>query len=590
MFESDVKEDADANEATAIPAKGSHADPSGYQGSDEEIERVADVLLTIAATPDSSHFGVLALRSYFPFGAWDVVLPLLKRWVATCQPDHRHIPARPLAEFERRWREDWQSEPGPPVTLSELLARLRALTRDAGSPIRWPDPKSVMTPEKPIAKSRANVAAALNHLGVVVYKDEFSLRFMVTGLRGFSEINDEAMRALWFKAQALGLDTSKDFFTEAILDIARADLRHPVRDYLADVERKYRERVGKSGEPKPGKALIETLLIKRAGAEDTDLNRAFTRKWLIAAVRRIRQPGAKFDQMLVLESPQGRGKSTFAKTLASPQWFEENLRLGASAQEVIQQTAGKWVVEIAELMGLSVKETEAVKQMISRTHDRWALKYDKWATDAPRQFVLIGTTNDAQYLRDKTGNRRFWPIRVTREISEAKVRQLRDHLWGEAAYYEAKGESVELPRGLWDDAAVAQAEREIVDPIEEMLSLHLADRHGKLLLDDLWTLAGVPADDPRRKDQALRTRIGAVMARLGWDYDRNRKLYHKAGLPGSAALQLVAVGAPGSLRLEQRPDTLFGAAVPPKVVKFISARRAKPLAVAAEHPGEPETA
>jgi hypothetical protein len=564
--------------------------PRGYQGTEEEIEQVADVLLTIAATPDSSQSGILALRSYFSFGAWDVVLPLLKRWVATCQPNHRHMPSRPLAEFERRWREVWQSEPAPPVTMPELLARLRADTRDAGSPIRWPDPKSVMTPEKPIAKSRANVSAVLNHLSVVVYKDEFSLRFMVTGLKGFTEINDEAMRALWFKAQALGLDTPKDFFSEAVLDIARGDLRHPVRDYLADVERKYRERVEKSGEPKPGRALIETLLIKRAGAEDTELNRAFTRKWLIAAVRRIRQPGVKFDQMLVLESPQGRGKSTFAKALASANWFEENLRLGASAQEVIQQTSGKWVVEIAELMGLSVKETEAVKQMISRTHDRWALKYDKWATDAPRQFVLIGTTNDAQYLRDKTGNRRFWPIRVTKEISEEKVMLIRDHLWGEAAYYEAEGESIELPRELWGDAAVAQAEREIVDPIEETLSVHLTDRHGKIWLDDLWTLAGLAADDPRRKDQALRTRIGAVMARLGWEYARNRKLYHRAGPPGSVAVQLVAVGAPGSVRIEQHPDTLFGAAVPPKVVKFTSARRAEPIAVAAQHPREPETA
>jgi hypothetical protein len=200
MFESGVKEDADAgaDEAPAIANKSAQGVPRGYQGTEQEIEQVANVLLTIAATPDSSHFGVLALRSYFPFGAWDVVLPLLKRWVATCQPNHRHAPARPLAEFERRWREDWQREPGQTLTMAELLARLRTDTRDAGSPIRWPDPKSVMTPEKPIAKSKANVAAALKHIGVTVHYDEFSRRFRVDGLkhRGGPTISDGRVSGL----------------------------------------------------------------------------------------------------------------------------------------------------------------------------------------------------------------------------------------------------------------------------------------------------------------------------------------------------------------------------------------------------------
>jgi predicted P-loop ATPase len=227
-------------------------------------------------------------------------------------------------------------------------------------------------------------------------------------------------------------------------------------------------------------------------------------------------------------------------------------------------------------MGLSVKETEAVKQMISRTHDRWALKYDKWATDAPRQFVLIGTTNDAQYLRDKTGNRRFWPIRVTKEINEARIKAIRDHLWGEAAYYEAAGESIELPRELWGDAAAAQAEREIVDAIEEALRPHLESRHGRIWLEDVWTLIGFAPDDQRRTDQALRTRMGVAMTRLGWDYDRKRKRYAKPGPPGSPDPDLTMVRDGGALAVRSANASLFQCAEGrTKVVKFTTPQRSE---------------
>ena len=501
---------------------------------------------------------------------------IFEAWLKKCQTPDRHIP-KPTRPPEEEWASVVAAGTAPTLTLPELMQKLQTTAQLHGKPIRWwPEPETKLEPTKPAKGSKLNVAAALKHMGVTLYKDDFALRRRVEGLKRHKEIGDDAVRSLWFRAKALGLRDKKDFFVEAVLDIADADRRHPLQDYLAKVEADYRARVERLGEPKPGQALIENWLIKYAGADDTPLNRAFSRKWSLAAVRRARTPGTKFDQMLVLESRQGMGKSTLAKTLATPDWFEENLKLGADAQDVIQQTSGKWIVEIAELAGLSNKETEVVKQMLSRGSDRAALKYEKFATDAPRQFVLIGTTNNDQYLRDPTGNRRYWPIKVRKEISERRIKAIRDHLWGEAAYYERKGESVELPRDLWGAAAVVQAESEINDPLEEKIGPALDGLHGFIKLPALWRLAGYTDDNPEVQSQAMRTRLGLIMGKLGWKYRRKWEggnwavRYEKPNEDGAINIELT-VSALGVVDTKHHSGPV-GAPPPPKVVNFTSAR------------------
>jgi predicted P-loop ATPase len=203
---------------------------------------------------------------------------------------------------------------------------------------------------------------------------------------------------------------------------------------------------------------------------------------------------------------------------------------------------------MAELVGIGLKEIEAIKIQLSRTHDRSDLKYDKFATDAPRHFVFIGT-NDSTYLRSKTGNRRFWPIAVTKEIKETRIAAIRDHLWGEAAYYEAQGESIELPRDLWGEAREAQQKREVVDPILERLEPFLTGRHGRVSVDTLYMMLGYTNEDIAKKnDQGLRTRIGLAMGQLGWQYQRWALRYVKPGPDGRIDME-VLVG--GGYRLDE---------------------------------------
>jgi hypothetical protein len=372
--------------------------------------------------------------------------------------------------------------------------------------IEWPDKRDNGTP---VARSQPNIEAFLQRSGITVYKDAFARRYYVEGLEGFSELNDAAERELYMLADSVGLTPNKEYFRDAILVLAERNQRHPLKDWL--------DQLAWDGVPR-----LDNWLVDYAGAEDTPLVRQFGRLFLIAAVRRARKPGTKFDQMLVLEGPQGAGKSALVRVLASEEWFEENLQIGADARQVIMQTAGKWMVEVAELKGIRNAEVESVKSFISRTHDRTDMKFERWTTDAPRHFVLVGTTNDEQYLRDQTGNRRFWPVTV-RRIDLGRLAEDREKLWAEAAHYESQGASIVLDETLWSHASLEQQKREVIEPMQERVDAALANKDGIIYVEDLWTAVGFPADRPDlRQRQSERTRLGQAMNKHGWKYSRSR--------------------------------------------------------------------
>jgi predicted P-loop ATPase len=238
---------------------------------------------------------------------------------------------------------------------------------------------------------------------------------MAEGFEDFTELTEAAEKSLFLKLHELGLRPSRDYFRTVVDELARRNGRHPVREYLS----------GLTWDSGP---RLDNWLSSYLGAEDTPLNRAYGRKFLLAAVRRVRKPGCKFDQMLVLESPQGQGKSTALEKLASPDFFTDTLQLDVDPKVVIEQATGKWIVEASELGGLAKRDVESLKALLSRKVDRARLSYARRAEDVPRQFVLAGTTNTREYLRDDTGNRRFWPVTVSK-IDLAALERDRDQLW-----------------------------------------------------------------------------------------------------------------------------------------------------------------
>lgn len=395
--------------------------------------------------------------------------------------------------------------------VSELAAELAppadAAPAARGEQLRWP-----VTDEdgKPIHKAHANIKAYLHHVGVHVYRDTFTGRNMLSGFRA-GPFSDDALVFLHQDAFARGLSVPKEHFKDALKMFAQQSERHLVREYLDALEW--------DGTPRVGSWLTRYL-----GAEDTPLHREFGRLILTAAVRRVRQPGCKFDNMLVLEGAQGAGKSTALKILAGA-WFEESMSLDAEPKVVIEQTRGKWIVEIPELSGIGAREVEHVKSLLSRTEDTARGAYKEFEETVPRQFILAGTTNDNRYLRDTTGNRRFWPVKVG-AVECALLTADRDQLWAEAAVIEAEGGPLSLASDLWAVATSAQEEREAPHPILDVLRYAIGDRGGFVSSWEAWRLAGV-GDEGRPAKQGDARAVAGAMRKLGFEDAPRRKVNGK---------------------------------------------------------------
>ena len=176
---------------------------------------------------------------------------------------------------------------------------------------------------------------------------------------------------------------------------------HPVRDYIKSLKW-------------DGVKRAETLWIDYLGAEDTHYTREVTRKHLAAAVARVFEPGCKFDYVIILSGQQGIGKSTMLKKLGR-EWFSDSLS-AVQGKEAYEQLHGVWIAEMGELYATRKSESEAVKLFLSKQEDIFRVAYGRRTSTFPRQCVFYGTTNDSQFLRDWTGNRRFWPLAVRQPV------------------------------------------------------------------------------------------------------------------------------------------------------------------------------
>ena len=204
---------------------------------------------------------------------------------------------------------------------------------------------------------------------------------------------------------------------------------------------------------------VESLLVDYLGAEDNAYSRAVIRKFLCAAVARAVKGGVKFDYMPILTGPQGIGKSTFLSILGK-EWFSDSLTTfeGKEAAELIQ---GTWINEVGELTAFTKQETQTIKQFLSKTDDIYRAAYGRRTEKYPRRCVFCGTSNDSEFLKDSTGNRRFWPVDVGEHPARKSVwRDLPgevDQIWAEAYMLYALGEELYLPKEI---EALAQQQQE----------------------------------------------------------------------------------------------------------------------------------
>lgn len=247
---------------------------------------------------------------------------------------------------------------------------------------------------------------------------------------------------------------------------------HPIKEYL-------------EGLPEwDGVERVDTLLIDYLGTEDNSYNRAVMRKTLVAAVARIYEPGIKFDHIIVIIGKQGIGKSTLFSRIGG-RWFSDSLTISdmrdKSAAEKLQ---GYWILELGELAGIRKMEVEVVKSFISRTDDKFRQSYGVNVESHPRQCIIVGTTNSTGgFLRDITGNRRFWPVRVDGS-SVKKPWQISnvEQVWAEALMYYRSGEELILKKEDAEMAYMEQQQAMETDDREGLVAEYL-DR----LLPDNWS-------------------------------------------------------------------------------------------------------
>jgi len=378
----------------------------------------------------------------------------------------------------------------------------------------WPDTFKSGLPRP----SMRNARAALRRLGLSFAYDMFRHRKMVQGhvIEQFvGEITDDACMMLrGLILDQFGFDPGTQNVQDAIMLMCIEEPEHPVREMLDNLEW--------DGVPR-----LRNWLSRYLGAADTPLNRAIGPIMLIAAVRRVRVPGVKFDQIIVFEGAQGTGKSTAVKILAGEGLHSDQDILSLEPKAQLELLDGVWFYEINELEGMNRAEVAKIKAFASRQVDRARLAYARNAASRPRQVIFIGTTNEDKYLRDQTGNRRFWPIK-TGFIDLPALDCDRDQLLAEAAHYEAQGASIVLPQELWHDAALEQEARVEEDPWVEQIEAAVPIVAGdKLRFVTMDLLDGVLGIKPEHQNQAHTKRLSALMKRLGWRNEKF-KLHGKA--------------------------------------------------------------
>jgi len=272
---------------------------------------------------------------------------------------------------------------------------------------------------------------------------------------------DDAQLYGWV-ADQYGVQFPENKFTKALAIVTDQRRFNPLKDYIRGLP-------DWDGVPR-----VDTLLVDYLGAEDSAYTRAVTRKTLIGAIQRVLEPGCKFDTVLVLDGKPGIGKSTLLRKLGG-KWFSDSLSLADTRDKTAaEKLQGVWIMEIGEMQGTRKADIDVMKGFLSRQVDEYRAAYGRVVERHPRTAIICGTTNSTTgFLRDTTGNRRFWPVTVEGggrlsvwEITE----ETRAQIWAEAMAYTAEGETSYLDAEMEKEAAKAQ-----------QAALEYDDREGQVL-------------------------------------------------------------------------------------------------------------
>ena len=294
----------------------------------------------------------------------------------------------------------------------------------------------------------------INLKGKIAY-NLFSNRTMVKGDLPWRSVSDKVRGDIWQDSDDANLRVYIDItygivapykINDGLAIIEKKNKYHPIIDYL-------------NSNTWDKVSRVDTLMIDYLGAEDCEYTRNVTRKMLVAAVSRVFNPGIKFDYMLVLVGRQGIGKS-YIINLLGREWYSDSLNT-VYGKEAYEQLQNAWILEMAELSATKKADAEAIKHFISKTEDSYRQAYGRRVDTFKRQCVFFGTTNENEFLKDRTGNRRYWPLMVGvnkplkslfKDLNKNEINQI----WAEALYFYKCGEKLILEGDVEREANLKQ--------------------------------------------------------------------------------------------------------------------------------------
>lgn len=409
-----------------------------------------------------------------------------------------------------------------------LLWRMEKLARNASTGL--------------IDKSISNAVTILtndSNLKANMVFDRFSNRFLITkplpwdrpGMRYprlWGESDDAELR--FYLEKNYDKFKGKDMINDALLILKNRNSINVAKQYFENLINKW-----------DNIERLDTLFIDYLGAEDTSYTRATTRKIFVAAVARaITEKPIKFDNMVILTGPQGIGKSTILSKMAGD-WFTDNI-VDFSSKDTLLILQNCLIAEVAELQSFKKADVNTLKMFLGQQTDKFRAPYERREEEHPRHCVFFGTTNDREFLRDSTGNRRYWPIECG--ITEHKKSVFKDldnekeQIWAEAVKLFENGEKLYLDNELEEEARRQQKERLEEDPWEIMIIKYLnteihedwfekgLDASGKMILRDRVSVSEILKeclDIPvRQQDRQSRNRVLSILQKQEtWEYKKS---------------------------------------------------------------------
>lgn len=416
---------------------------------------------------------------------------------------------------------------------ADICDRLGLVANDGTRIVGERLPASVVKVELEVNEKTGKVNDSRPNIEKILTQDECidSLRFdrfsdrTVVAMKGDKPkyLSDKEIARLHSHfAHNYGIETTDRKLVDSITVVADQNAYHPIIEYL-DALPEW------DGTPR-----LDTWLSQVTSTENTEYKRAIGKRVVQAMVERVMDPGCKFDTVMVLEGAQGRKKSTLVEALAGGEEFYIELEGDLSSVDTLLKIRGKWVVELGELNSVKGAAVLKTKTFISRKSDSYRDPYGRMNDDHPRQCVLVGTTNDQAYLRDPTGNRRWWPVETNGTVDVAWLQANRDQMFAEALHLRAQGPvMLWLSSELEAEAIKVRESRFESDVWEDRIEEYLrtpVEIYGNedeppkrvqrtiVQLQEILQRLDVPEGQQDRKKQY---RIEEILTRLGWHKDEN---------------------------------------------------------------------